>query len=81
MDGPSKISAAYLRELWKASEGGDPSERVARAVNILYAQLTNGEEVPEAEPFEHLGGGVEQSSPLTPLQRMDDGLGPMSSWS
>jgi len=80
MDGPSKISVAYLRELWGASEGGDPSERVTRAINLLLAHLERGM-VPGAEPFEHLGGGAEQGPPPSPLQRMDNGLGPRTTWS
>jgi hypothetical protein len=47
MNGPSRIGALFLQHLWGASEGGDASTRVDRAINLLLAHLERNE-VPEA---------------------------------
>mmetsp|Transcript_43500 Transcript_43500/g.124672 ORF Transcript_43500/g.124672 Transcript_43500/m.124672 type:complete len:219 (-) Transcript_43500:170-826(-) len=43
MNGPSKIPDKFLKGLWDASEGGDPSRRVERAVNQLMVHLEKGD--------------------------------------
>lgn len=57
LNGPSKISEKFLKGLWDASEGGDPSARVERAINQLMAHLEKGD-VPAAGEEEKSSGGA-----------------------
>lgn len=50
--GPNRIDERYLRTLWDASEGGDPSQRVDRAINQLMSALESG-----GVPADTGGGG------------------------
>jgi len=62
LNGPSKIPESFLKTLWDASEGGDPSGRVDRSVNQLVAHLDQGT-VPADDGSGGGGGAAKPPSP------------------
>lgn len=60
LNGPAHIPEAFLKTLWAASEGGDASGRVERAINQLVAHLEKGD-VPTDDGSG--GGGAPKESP------------------
>eukprot|EP00931_Biecheleriopsis_adriatica_P090575 TRINITY_DN64534_c0_g1_i1.p1 TRINITY_DN64534_c0_g1~~TRINITY_DN64534_c0_g1_i1.p1 ORF type:complete len:471 (-),score=126.99 TRINITY_DN64534_c0_g1_i1:56-1468(-) len=69
MDGPTSIQTAFMKGLWDASEGGDPSARVERAINMLLAELEKGT-VPKGDP--NTGGGGQPEKKKEPSRRKSD---------